>query len=117
MGSIFGLVSPLYYLCDPCACKKSLTTDIHRDEILADSSKALCRSSRIHTVPKRYEFLINEQNDILLIEDDKRTTYEEYLNSSKSDKWLISMKSKMDSMYENQVWTLVDLPEEIKPIG
>ena len=22
MGSIFGLVSPLYYLCDPCACGK-----------------------------------------------------------------------------------------------
>ena len=27
------------------------------------------------------------------------------------------MKSKMDSMYTNQVWTLVDPPEEIKPIG
>ena len=27
------------------------------------------------------------------------------------------MKSEMDSIYENQVWTLVDPPEEIKPIG
>ena len=26
------------------------------------------------------------------------------------------MKSKMDSMYENQVWNLVDLPKGIKPI-
>ena len=25
MGSISGLISPLYYLCDPCACRKSLT--------------------------------------------------------------------------------------------
>ena len=27
MGSISGLVSPLYYLCDPYACGKSLTDD------------------------------------------------------------------------------------------
>ena len=27
------------------------------------------------------------------------------------------MKSEMDSMYQNQVWTLVDPPEGIKPIG
>ena len=53
----------------------------------------------------------------MLIEDDEPTTYEEYLNSSESDKWLIEMKSEMDSMYENQVWTLVDPPKGIKPIG
>ena len=52
----------------------------------------------------------------MLIEDDEPTTYEAYLNSLESDKWLISMKSKMDSMYENQVWTLVDALEGIKPI-
>ena len=28
-----------------------------------------------------------------------------------------SHEVKMDSMYENQVWTLVDPPEGIKPIG
>ena len=26
------------------------------------------------------------------------------------------MKSEKDSMYENQVWTLVDPPEGVKPI-
>ena len=50
-------------------------------------------SSRIHIVIERYGFLINEQNDILLIEDYEPTTYEEYLNSSEFDKWLIAMKS------------------------
>ena len=53
----------------------------------------------------------------MLIEDDEPTTYEESLNSSESDKWFIAMKSEMDSMYTNQVWTLVDLLEGIKPIG
>ena len=51
-----------------------------------------------------------------LIEDDEPTTYEEYLNSSESNEWFIAMKLEMDSMYTNQVWTLVDPPKGIKPI-
>ena len=92
---------------------------IHDDELTIGSSKAqaLRRTNRIHTVPKRYGFLINELKDVLLIENDEPTTYEESLNSSESDKWLIAMKSKMDSIYANQAWTLVDPPEGIKPIG
>ena len=42
---------------------------------------------------------------------------EEYLNSLESDKRLIAMKLEMDSMYENQVWTLDDPSVGIKPIG
>ena len=38
--------------------------------------------SRIRIVLERFEFLINEQNDVLLIKEDEPTTYEEYLNSS-----------------------------------
>ncbi|KAL0405356.1 UNVERIFIED_CONTAM: hypothetical protein Slati_3849500 [Sesamum latifolium] len=34
-----------------------------------------------------------------------------------SDKWLEAMKSKMDSMSSNQVWTLVDPPKSVKPVG
>ena len=52
----------------------------------------------------------------MLVENDEPTTYEESLNSSKSDNWLKAMKSDMDSMYTNQVWTLFDPPEGIKPI-
>ena len=75
------------------------------------------KTSRIRSVPERYGFLISEQKDVLLIENDEPTTYEESLNSSESDQWLKAMKSEMDSMYTNQVWTLVDPPEAIKPIG
>ena len=77
----------------------------------------LRRTSRIRTVLKRHGFLISEQKDVLLIENDEPTTYKESLNSSEFDKWLIAMKSEMDSMYTNQVWSLVDPPEGIKPIG
>ena len=92
---------------------------IHDDELIVDSSKTQVfrRTSRIHFVPERYGFLISEQKDVLLIENDEPTTYEESLNSSESDQWLNAMKSEMDSMYTNQGWTLVDPPEGIKPIG
>ena len=92
---------------------------IHDDEFIDDSSKTQVfrRTSRIRSVPERYGFLISEQKDILLVENDEPTTYEESLNNLESDKWLTAMKSKMDSMYTNQVWTLVDPHEGIKPIG
>ena len=92
---------------------------IHGDEFIADSTKTQVfrRTSRIRSVLERYGFLISEHEDVLLVENDKPTTYEESLNSSKSDQWLNAMKSEMDSMYTNQVWTLVDPLEGIKPIG
>ncbi|KAL0319554.1 UNVERIFIED_CONTAM: hypothetical protein Sradi_5216900 [Sesamum radiatum] len=34
-----------------------------------------------------------------------------------SNKWLEAMRSKMDSMVSNQVWTFVDLSKGVKPIG
>ena len=33
-----------------------------------------------------------------------------------SDKWLEAMKSEIGSMYENEVWTLVDLPDDRQAI-
>ena len=33
------------------------------------------------------------------------------------EKWLQAMKSEMQSMYNNQVWNLVDPPEGAKVIG
>ena len=92
---------------------------IHDNELTTDSSKTQVfhRTSRICFVPEGYGFLISEQKDVLLIENDELTTYEESLNSLESDQWLIAMKSEMNSMYTSQVWTLVDLLEGITPIG
>jgi hypothetical protein len=33
-----------------------------------------------------------------------------------SDKWLEAMKSEIGSMYENKMWTLVDLPDDRRAI-
>ena len=67
----------------------------------APSTQELHRSSRMHQIPKRYGFLI---------EDDEPTSYEEAMYYIDSKKWLTAMKSEMDSMYDNQVWTLVEPP-------
>ncbi|KAK8584073.1 hypothetical protein V6N12_068323 [Hibiscus sabdariffa] len=48
---------------------------------------------------------------------DEPKTYQEVVSSPDSEKWLEAMRSEMDSMSNNQVWTLVEPPEGIKPIG
>ena len=44
-------------------------------------------------------------------------TYSEALNSDKVNEWLIPMGDEMQSMLDNDVWELVDLPKGYKPIG
>ena len=64
----------------------------------------------------RYGFII-ESNEVHIIENDELLTYMEVVMSRDSDKQLEAMKFEMDSMYSNQVWTLVDAPEGVTPIG
>ncbi len=54
---------------------------------------------------------------IMLVDNtDDPATYEEAMVSPDSDKWLEAMKYEMGSMYENQVWTLMDLPDARKAV-
>ena len=68
------------------------------------------RSTRACATPEWYG------NPVMLLENDDPATYEEAMMSPDSEKWLEAMKSEMGSMYENQVWTLVDLPNDRKAI-
>ena len=52
----------------------------------------------------------------MLPDHDEPTNYEEAMMSPDSAKWLEAMKSEMGSMYENKVWTLVDLPDDRQAI-
>ena len=63
----------------------------------------------------KYSFLTSEHNDVLLIENNEPINYRKVLNSSKIDKWLEAMESEIDSIYENQVWTLANALKKIKP--
>ena len=70
----------------------------------------------MRNISLRYEFVIENDNKSHVIENDDPTTYSEAVMSSDSDKWLNTIKSEMDSMYSNQVWTLVDASEGVTPI-
>ena len=48
---------------------------------------------------------------------DDPNTFDEVMFDIDLEKWLDTMKSKIDSMHSNQVWTLVDSLEGIVPIG
>ena len=48
---------------------------------------------------------------------DDSNTFDEVMSDIDFEKWLDTMKSKIDSMHLNQIWTLVDPPEDIIPIG
>ena len=52
----------------------------------------------------------------MLLDHDEPTNYEEAMMSPDSDRWLEAMKSEIESMYENKVWTLVDLPDDRQAI-
>ena len=69
----------------------------------------LCRSSGVWCAPEWYG---NPILEVMLLDHDKPTNYEEAMMSPDSAKWLEAMKTEMGSMYENKVWTLVDLLDD-----
>ena len=52
----------------------------------------------------------------MLIEQDEPTNYKEAMEGLESEKWLEAMKSEIGSMYDNKVWTLVEIPEGRKAV-
>ena len=71
------------------------------------------RSTRVRSAPERYG---NPILEVMLLDHGEPTNYEEAMMSPDSAKWLEAMKFEMGSMYENKVWTLVDLPDDRQAI-
>ena len=71
------------------------------------------RSSRVRSALEWYD---NPVLEVMLLDHDEPTNYEEVMVSPDSAKWLEAMKSEMGSMYENKVWSLVDLPDNRQAI-
>ena len=53
---------------------------------------------------------------VMLLDNDEPMSYEEAMVGPNSNKWLEAMKSEIGSMYENKVWTLIDLPDDQRAI-
>ena len=52
----------------------------------------------------------------MLLDHGEPTNCEEAMMSPDSDKWFEAVKPEIGSMYENKVWTLVDLPDDRQSI-
>ena len=73
----------------------------------------LRRSTRVRSAPEWYG---NPVLEVMLLDHDEPTNSKEAMMSPDSAKWLEAMKSEMGSMYENKVWTLVDLSDDRQAI-
>ena len=91
----------------PAPTREEANDDDH--ETLDQVTTEPCRSTRARFAPEWYGNLVLE---VMLLDHDEPTNYEEAMMSPDSAKWLEAMKSEMGSMYENKVWTLVDFPDD-----
>ena len=71
------------------------------------------RSTRLRSTPEWYG---NPVLEIMLLDNGEPSNYEEAMAGPDSNKWLEAMKSEIESMYENKVWTLTDLPDDRRAI-
>ncbi|KAL0451725.1 UNVERIFIED_CONTAM: Copia protein [Sesamum latifolium] len=88
------------------------STTSFEPQVLTDSVPVLRRSTRESRALESYRFV----GFSCQLDNDPKT-YGEVISNIDSDKWLEAMKFKMDSIGSNQVWTLVDPPKGVRPVG
>ncbi|KAC9852096.1 hypothetical protein E3N88_45172 [Mikania micrantha] len=77
----------------------------------SDINTGIRRSSRTRNAPDRYLWLLDGSEVLVVAEPDgEPTNYKSAISDPESAKWLDAMNSEMQSMRDNQVWDLVELP-------
>ncbi|GJV68417.1 retrotransposon protein, putative, ty1-copia subclass [Tanacetum coccineum] len=74
------------------------------------------RSARTHRAPDRLCLNV-EVEEHSLGDLNEPTNYKAAILDPESDKWVDAMNAEMQSMKDNQVWRLVDLPPNCKTVG
>ncbi|KAJ9544451.1 hypothetical protein OSB04_024158 [Centaurea solstitialis] len=72
---------------------------------------------RRSAIPDDYIGFLQEHETQTGIREDDPINLKEALSSSNSQKWIDAMADEMKSMKDNDVWDLVELPKDAKPIG
>ena len=67
------------------------------------------RSTKVRSAPEWYG---NPVLEVILLDHDEPTNYEEAMMRPDSTKWLEAIKSEIGSIYENKVWSSVDLHDD-----
>ena len=81
--------------------------EVQETQVEQEEPQELRRSMRPRKKPDFYLGL----HEVLVMDTEDPTTFEEAINRDDSKAWYEAMQSEMQSMYDNQVWTLVDLPQ------
>ncbi|GKE64905.1 retrotransposon protein, putative, ty1-copia subclass [Tanacetum coccineum] len=74
------------------------------------------RSRKISQAPDRYGFYVDDEKHELR-DLNEPPNYKAALSYPKSEKWLDAMNMEMQSMKDNQVWCLIDLPPNGRIVG
>ncbi|GJR35685.1 retrotransposon protein, putative, ty1-copia subclass [Tanacetum coccineum] len=96
-------------------------TSIHQHEVEPDTVEPqtdeilVCRSAKISQAPERHGFYIDAEEHELG-DHGEPPNYKAVLSDPESEKWLEAMNAEMQSMKDNQVWILVDLPPNCKTV-
>ncbi|KAD7117932.1 hypothetical protein E3N88_05200 [Mikania micrantha] len=84
----------------------------------SDLNTSIRRSSRTRNAPDRYLGHLDGSEVLLVAEpDNEPTNYKTAISDPESAKWLDAMNSEMQSMCDNQVWDLVELPPGSRAVG
>ncbi|KAJ9546917.1 hypothetical protein OSB04_019460 [Centaurea solstitialis] len=95
-------------------CESCLSGKMTKQPFNNENESNLRRSSRVRQEPDRYlGFLVSHDSGDL----NEPTSYGEVVSGSESEQWQEAMKAEMQSMYDNQVWELTDLPQHCKAVG
>nr|GEZ64983.1 retrotransposon protein, putative, Ty1-copia subclass [Tanacetum cinerariifolium] len=76
----------------------------------------ICRSARTHQAPDCLCLNV-EVEEHGLGDLNKPTNYKDTILDLESDKWVDAMNAEMQSIKDNHVWRLVDLPLNYKTVG
>ena len=93
------------------------STSAQRTTDSAQPHEVSHRSGRVIRQPLQYTLLGESFDKIPDERDTDPCNYDEALKDKDADLLQKVLKSKVQSMYSNQVWDLMEPPEGIKPIG
>ncbi|GKB71031.1 retrotransposon protein, putative, ty1-copia subclass [Tanacetum coccineum] len=96
--------------------KNLITHEVEGFEPPQEKEILIRRSERSRRVPNRLCLNV-EAEEHSLGDLNEPTSYKASMLDPKSNKWLHAMNAKMQSMIDNKVWVLVDLPPNCKTIG
>ena len=77
----------------------------------------LWRSGRKTRKPSRYLLLGESFQAITIDSEEDPINYKEALEDVDAQEWIKAMDREMESIYSNSVWSLVEAPKGVKPIG